>query len=358
MAQIHTFSGVDESSWRILEGFEARLTCLETPSFEHISNVLDFRVSLLEANLHSNQPRYTLDPPFRGSVSQPDRLADLVDRITRLEAKKGVAYNFRERLRDSNTHIECPDQSCNEYFHREGDLHTHYEARHGPLFRVITAQNKCYPCARLFPSSTALTNHEKAIHHEGYRSRSELFLPIFHLRQTQISPSLADPHNRTTSFASLRAKEKILEPMIHGIHSGLGNLSTRSPGAVSLLLLFQFLGSGIPKVVLNRGCSPRKRWSDECEPREVTPVQAGLDPDLLLFLSDGKALHEAIQTLLSLSLLKSEKTGNGQEIFTFKQTFRISVLQRLSPLERNFWSIQATALFCHAFSRSRNLERL
>lgn len=347
MTQTNTFSIVDVSSWRTLESFEARVSCLETPTFGLISDILDFRVSLLEAKVHANEQHYTVNA---------EHVNGLALRIARLEEYKGIVYNFREEIRVSEELVVCPDKSCKENFHRAGDLTTHYRRKHGPLFQSISMQSKCYPCGTAFPSSKALTDHEITVHKEKYLSRSELFLPMFHIHQAQMVPGLSETQNRTTTFASLTVKEKILGPMIYAIHPGLKSLSARSSGTVSLLLLLPFLGTDIPKVLLDRGCSPRRRWSDDCELGEITPIQAGLDPGLVLFLSNKTALSKAIQTLLSLSLLGSEKTGNDQEIFTFNHKLRNSIIKLLPQSERDFWSIQATALFCHAFYRSQKWE--
>jgi hypothetical protein len=353
MAQFNTFNTVEVWHWRILEGIEARLSCLERPTFEVRADVLDFRVTLLEAKLRVDKQHGTPNTLSQHPVTPNERLADLAIRISELEKESSVAYNFRETLQ-SDGHITCPDKSCDHRFLRAGDLSTHYESNHGLLLRPLTVQTKCYPCGKGFSRPGALTTHEKRFHGENYLSRAELFLP-FHKHNAQLFPD----RSRTQSLdTSPKAKQKIPGSFTYDIQAQAEVLLARSSDAVRLLQLFVFLGTKIPKVLLNRGCLSQRRWSDDCETREITPIEAGLDRDVFLLLSNKTTLSKATTSLLSLSLLGSEKTGNGHEIFIFDHKLRNSIQKRLSQAEKDFWSTQATILFCHASYRSHNLEPL
>ena len=77
-----------------------------------------------------------------------------------------------------------------------------------------------------------------------------------------------------------------------------------SKEASILLLLFCFLdASNISETMLDRACSPQKRWSRTGEMLELAPIDAGLNSGLVALIKDEVAFDDAIEKLLSFSLI-------------------------------------------------------
>lgn len=133
---------------------------------------------------------------------------------------------------------------------------------------------------------------------------------------------------------------------------------TDVPKAADLLLLFSFLdGSEIPMAVLIRMRFPQKRWNDCGEMEEVTALKAGLDPDLVAFLSDDIMLDQAIQVLRSHSLIVVNSGPDDQSTFVLKDEVKRWVVQRSTPSQKDHWSAQASKLVLQAFPRGEQLDR-
>ena len=131
------------------------------------------------------------------------------------------------------------------------------------------------------------------------------------------------------------------------------------PEIDSLLLLLSFLGgSNVPKAILLRGCTPRQRWDDFGDVKVITAVEAGLDPSIFAFLSDSTALDQAIQALVSRSLLNLKEPEAGHPTLTLDSHLLGCVTLHLSQTERDKYSVQAWVLACQAFFRGLALEPL
>ena len=124
----------------------------------------------------------------------------------------------------------------------------------------------------------------------------------------------------------------------------------------SLLLIFSFLGGpNVPKTILIRGRSPRRRWDESGEIKETTAVEAGLDPDLFAFLSNELALNQAINILASHSPLEVNTHTDNQQTFTLDPHLLRNITQQLPQAEKAKWSPQACVLTCQALFRGRSL---
>ena len=130
-----------------------------------------------------------------------------------------------------------------------------------------------------------------------------------------------------------------------------------SEGASNLLLLFCFLdGSNIPEVMLQRGALPQHRWGPDGEVSELAAADTGLDDDLLNLIADEMAFDEAIDKLLSFSLVNTSTDANGSRSFSVHPLVQYSASQRVEAEIQVKWKLQALVLVTHAFPRSKYLE--
>ena len=132
-----------------------------------------------------------------------------------------------------------------------------------------------------------------------------------------------------------------------------------SKEASDLLLLFCFLdGSGIPERMLSRGSSPQPRWSSDGEKVDVTAEDDGLDSSLVALIKDEMAFDDAIEKLLSFSLIHWYTNTDGSRSFSVHPLVQYCASQRVSPTTQLKWRLQAIYLVCHAFPRNKYLEPL
>ncbi|KAL9585407.1 MAG: hypothetical protein Q9203_004257 [Teloschistes exilis] len=92
-----------------------------------------------------------------------------------------------------------------------------------------------------------------------------------------------------------------------------------SKEASTVLLFFCFLDpSNISEAMLDRACSPQKRWNRMGEMSELSPIDAGLNSDLVALIKDERVPHRV----------------------------------------QDEWRLQAVLAVCHAFPRNNYLEPL
>ena len=90
-----------------------------------------------------------------------------------------------------------------------------------------------------------------------------------------------------------------------------------SKAASDLLLPFCFLdASNISETMLARACSPQKRWSRLGEMSEIAPMESGIDSELLTTVQDEIKFDDAIEKLLSFSLIHLDNDVNGSRNFS------------------------------------------
>ncbi|GFF73987.1 hypothetical protein IFM60648_04080 [Aspergillus lentulus] len=132
-----------------------------------------------------------------------------------------------------------------------------------------------------------------------------------------------------------------------------------SPGAASLLLLVSFLEqSSIPEMLLHRGTTPQRRWSEDGEMIEVTAETEGVEKHLVQVIQGDFEFDMAVEKLLSFSLISCNKESEGLRSSSIHPLVQYCAIKRLSPVDVRKWRWQALLLVCHAFPRNRFLEPL
>lgn len=132
-----------------------------------------------------------------------------------------------------------------------------------------------------------------------------------------------------------------------------------SQASSDLLLLFCFLdGAKIPERMLLNGVSPQKRWGPDGEKIDVTAEEEGLDKDLVTLITDELAFDDAIEKLLSYSLIHWFDNADGTRSFSLHPLVQYCASQRVASMKRNKWRSQAIRLVCHAFPREKFLDAM
>ncbi|KAK2753074.1 hypothetical protein FQN55_005034 [Onygenales sp. PD_40] len=128
--------------------------------------------------------------------------------------------------------------------------------------------------------------------------------------------------------------------------------------ASHLLELLSFLdGTNIPESMLRKGCSNKTTWGTNGETIDITPEDAGLDPHLVALINNEMRFDQAIEQLLSFSLIQPNKTRNGERAFTVHPLVQHCVSHRIHADVRQKWQIQAILLVAHAFPFSDYIDQ-
>ena len=130
-----------------------------------------------------------------------------------------------------------------------------------------------------------------------------------------------------------------------------------SQASSDLLLLCCFLdGAKIPERMLLRGVSPQLRWGPDGEKVEITAEEDGLDKDLVALITDEFAFDDAIEKLLSFSLIQWFHNADGTRSFSLHPLVQYCASQRVPLEKQEKWRSQAIRLVCHAFPREKFLD--
>lgn len=136
-------------------------------------------------------------------------------------------------------------------------------------------------------------------------------------------------------------------------------LEQDSGGASDLLLLLSYMdGADIPEQMLLRGCSPQSRWGSHGEVVSVSAEDEGVDRSLVALIKDEFAFDDAVEKLLSYSLVHHHVSHSGSRSFSLHPLVQHCASQRSTHEVQNKWRLQAILLVCHAFPRSKYLETL
>ena len=142
-------------------------------------------------------------------------------------------------------------------------------------------------------------------------------------------------------------------------HMNFKELEEDSRDATNLLMLFCFLDpSNIPEMLLDRASSPQTRWGHSGEMFEEHPTKAGLCNELVALLRDEIRFDNAIDKLLSFSLIQLGSNVNGLRNFSIHPLVQYCAAQHLSNQVQDQWRSQAILAICHAFPRSEHLDPL
>lgn len=132
-----------------------------------------------------------------------------------------------------------------------------------------------------------------------------------------------------------------------------------SKEASNLLLLMCFLdAANIPERMLLRGCSPQPRWGSNGEMIEVSAEDEGVDRSLIALVKDELAFDDAVEKLLSYSLVNIHVSIDGLRSFSLHPLVQHCASQRSTPDVQKKWRLQAICIVCHAFPRNEYLEPL
>jgi hypothetical protein len=123
-----------------------------------------------------------------------------------------------------------------------------------------------------------------------------------------------------------------------------------SKGAINLLMLLSFLeASDIPESMLRRGCSTKRIWNRDGEVAELSPIETGLDPDVVGLISDEMKLDRAVEHLLEFSLIQLNSSQRGGRRFSIHLLVQYCASHRVDLKIRQKWQTQAILLVCQAF---------
>lgn len=122
---------------------------------------------------------------------------------------------------------------------------------------------------------------------------------------------------------------------------------------MSLLPLFHAMGGKTPKVMLEWAACSEQRWKQHVTERETTLQDAGLNAHLRELFSDERKLRQAIERLLSLSIIGMEDSGGVENYICSSELAQVSYEQN-----RACWARQALEVFCYAFSRGQTAHSL
>lgn len=130
-----------------------------------------------------------------------------------------------------------------------------------------------------------------------------------------------------------------------------------SPAAAILLMIFCFLdAAAITDNLLLRGCTQMNRWSTCGEIEQVSATDIGIDKFLVDLITDEVAYDDAIEKLLSFSLIRRNNDYNEVRSVSVHPLVQSTATLRVSPADQNKWRTQAILLVCHAFPRDQFIE--
>ncbi|KIW43836.1 uncharacterized protein PV06_04898 [Exophiala oligosperma] len=129
------------------------------------------------------------------------------------------------------------------------------------------------------------------------------------------------------------------------------------PAAAILLMIFCFLdAAAITDNMLLRGCTKMNRWSKLGEIEQVSAIDVGIDRFLVDMITDEVAYDDAIEKLLSFSLIRRNNDYNEVRSVSVHPLVQSTATLRVSSADQNKWRTQAILLVCHAFPRDQFIE--
>jgi hypothetical protein len=130
-----------------------------------------------------------------------------------------------------------------------------------------------------------------------------------------------------------------------------------SEPAKCLLLLCCFLDpADVSELLLLRGCTAQRRWSDEGERIDLQPDNLLRNKTLVETISNEIAFDAAVEKLLTFSLLRRNNDINEARSFSVHPLVQFAAATRLTAQEQDAWRLQAILLVSHGFPHSEDLE--
>jgi hypothetical protein len=109
--------------------------------------------------------------------------------------------------------------------------------------------------------------------------------------------------------------------------------------------------AGIPLSILSRAGAPLRIWDTNGEPKDVTPTEAAIEPELAFILCDPERLQLAINQLKFHCLLNVDSNDKVLRMHACTRA-----MHQQSMLDPDRWMLQAVLLVCHAFPMDAYLE--
>lgn len=116
-----------------------------------------------------------------------------------------------------------------------------------------------------------------------------------------------------------------------------------------ILKLCCFLGDApVPYTLLQRGGVVKLRWDRLGEVKKLTPVEAGVDPEIAVCLADEVRRIQAIENLKSSSWIQPQSTN-----FTFivGRPNKCQMMNKMDSREKDYWARQACNVVVQGFPR-------
>jgi hypothetical protein len=132
--------------------------------------------------------------------------------------------------------------------------------------------------------------------------------------------------------------------------------AARPQGSMSpeafLCPLFYAMGGYVPKILVDRATSSRKRSDEYGHAGEVTAHDTGMHEDLACFLFSGVRLQQAIRALISCSTLATEGLTDDVKAYVCQsEAARVSFEE-----SSDYWIHRAFELCCYVFPRNDIIE--
>ena len=90
----------------------------------------------------------------------------------------------------------------------------------------------------------------------------------------------------------------------------------------------------------------------------ITAEEDGLDESLVALVRDEFAFDDAIEKLLSFSLIQWYNNTDGTRSFSLHPLVQYCASQRVPLMTQSKWRLQAIYLLCHAFPREKFLNAM
>lgn len=105
-----------------------------------------------------------------------------------------------------------------------------------------------------------------------------------------------------------------------------------SQDAYHLLLIFCYLdAANITEAMLDRACTPQKRWDQDGEVFEESPAHSGVDKEFIRLVKDELRLDDAVEALRSFSLIYVDHDNEiGLRKFSIHPLIQYCASQRVS----------------------------
>ena len=129
------------------------------------------------------------------------------------------------------------------------------------------------------------------------------------------------------------------------------------PPAILLCKLFCFVkGDYIPESLLSEIKTPRRVWSAAGELEAISPLDAGLNAEIVSYLKDEVYLHWCLSLLLKAEWISIEEGNFGCPLIRVERSIRDHVRARIPDPDQASWQEQGLNLLCYSYPHSPNTD--